>query len=133
MMKKYYNLRVLFVISLFGIIGIFSFTRFYGMIRGVPITISGIENGATLSKDIISITGKAPHATILSINDKIISTDKLGNFNESLMLPRGYSIMTVSAHDKFGNITKKTYPIFVQAEEKTGDTLGIRTESIPIN
>ena len=105
------------VISLFFLIIIlYAFFRSKDLIFGVKIKNVNIDgaplySGETFSNQIINISGNARNAIYLSLDDREISIDQAGDFNESLALLSGYNIITIKAKDKFGHIDEKDYKL----------------------
>ncbi len=59
----------------------------------------------------LPITGRAENIISLSLNDRTIYTDDSGHFSETLILPPGYTIMTLTAEDRYGRVhsVERTY------------------------
>ena len=95
---------------LFLIIGVYTYTRMSEIIHGVQVTanIQSTTDGTTVSK----IVGTAKNATYVSLNGREISIDKNGAFEEDMVLPNGYSIVTLSAEDAFGKSMEKTLDVY---------------------
>lgn len=49
----------------------------------------------------------------MSLNDRQIFPDESGSFAETLVLPNGYTIMSLKAEDKFGKKTEQTISLTV--------------------
>jgi len=77
------------------------------LLLGPTLTIATPKDGAVLSKSEIAIEGRAENIVRISLNDRPIFIDEAGNFNEKLLLPFGYTIMTIKAEDRFGREIKK--------------------------
>jgi len=101
------------VVLFFLIIITYSLFQARFVILGPHIKITSPKNGASLSSDLINITGQAKNISFISLNDRPIYVDDKGNFNEKLIAPLGSSIMTVRAKDRFGRSTEKQVQIFV--------------------
>ena len=95
----------------FLLIAVFIFINSMDLIFGVKIKNVNIVDGAKVTNNILEITGIAKNAVNLTLNDREISIDKNGNFNESIILSLGYNIITIKAKDKFGNIDEKNYKL----------------------
>lgn len=52
-----------------------------------------------------TIAGNAKNLVRISLNDRPIFVDESGNFNEKLLLQEGYTIMRITAEDRFGRKT----------------------------
>lgn len=95
-------------VSLFAIIGVFSYFKMSFVLNGVQI-IANIEHedGTPLA----TITGKAQNANYISLNGREIFIDKDGKFSEKVALIPGFSIITIDATDKFGKEKEKTFQL----------------------
>ncbi len=78
------------------------------LLQGPIITITGPKNGATLTEKIVKVTGSARNIAYINLNDHQIFVDENGNFSETLIAPYGYSVIKLSARDKFGETEEKT-------------------------
>ena len=105
------KLRVFLFIGLFTFILIYIFLGSRSLIFGVKIKNVNIENNTTLYQNIQNITGNAKNAIFLSLNDREITIDQEGNFNETISLFLGYNKLTIKAEDKFGNKDEKNYQL----------------------
>jgi hypothetical protein len=56
----------------------------------------------------ITLTGMAQNIVKLTLNGKEITTDEQGEFVHTLVLERGYTIMSLYAEDRFGRSTVLT-------------------------
>ncbi|MEZ4102956.1 MAG: hypothetical protein R3B55_00020 [Candidatus Paceibacterota bacterium] len=79
--------------------------------RGINLSINGVENGKIYEDGVLAINGNAKRAKHVLINGREISLDQEGEFKYFLVLLPGYNIVTISAEDKFGKETKKTFDI----------------------
>ncbi len=84
-----------------GLLGSYVLFQARHIITGPVITLSEeptpIQEGGT-----VTLTGRAINIVSLSLNGRTIYTDDLGNFTEMLVLPPGYTIMTLTARDRYG-------------------------------
>ena len=99
-----------FCLALFLVIGIYTYSKMSEIIHGVQVTanIEGYSNPSHTSK----IVGVAKNATYLSLNGREISVDSNGAFEEDMVLPNGFSIITLSAEDTFGKSIEKTLDVY---------------------
>ena len=79
--------------------------------QGVDLSVNGIEQGRKYTEGFLAITGNAKHAKHLLVNGREVTINQNGDFSDTLVLLPGYNIITVSAEDKFGKVTKKTYEV----------------------
>jgi len=96
---------------------IYAFFRTKDLIFGVKIKdvniIDGLpaQTGTQITDNIIKITGSAKNAVNLTLNDRVISIDQKGNFDETIALLSGYNIISIKAKDEFGNSDEKNYKL----------------------
>ncbi|MEK7060012.1 MAG: hypothetical protein AAB970_00110 [Patescibacteria group bacterium] len=114
--KKILKIGSLSVFLLFIIV--YSFFISKDVIFGVKITDVNIATTEALPMDSIGkasgirkITGNAKNAIYLTLNDRPISVDQKGNFDETIALLSGYNVISIKAKDKFGNSDEKNYQL----------------------
>ncbi len=105
------TINSLFIIILFLVIGVYAFVKTRAIAKGVNISIPALYDGASYTVSNLQIEGKAEHAITLTLNNRPISVDENGNFTDTLLLPIGYSIITVRGADRFGNVAEKKYSV----------------------
>jgi hypothetical protein len=99
------------------------------LIRGPVLLISEPRDGETVPYEVVAVKGTTENVSALTLNDSPIYIDKEGNFSEKIVASVGYSIVKLSAKDRFGTtITKYLHLILkgnqeqVNAENLTGTT-----------
>ncbi|MDO8594462.1 MAG: hypothetical protein Q7R93_03030 [bacterium] len=97
------SIIVLFVAGLF----LYAYLQSKEYLRGPMVTIEEPPNGALSTTSLVHIRGTSHNISFLTLNGKQIFTDEQGRFKESLLLPEGYSIMTLEAKDRFGHVVEK--------------------------
>ena len=60
----------------------------------------------------ITITGKVSNMVFLSINERSISVDTKGYFEEKLLLSPGFNIIEIKARDRFKKEVRETIKIY---------------------
>lgn len=91
----------------------------YGLIEAWPLligpslSVDSPQNEATFPDGIVTVTGKATRIALLTLNGASIPHDKDGSFSSTLTFPRGGSILTIVATDRFGRSITVTRSIFV--------------------
>jgi hypothetical protein len=102
-------------VFLFVTIGVYSFVQMREIFYGVNIkaNIEGYAESTHISK----ISGQAKNAIYFAINGREVFIDKEGAFTENLALPSGFSIVTLTAKDKFGKTIEKTMEIYTAKEK----------------
>ena len=81
------------------------------LIFGVKIRNVNIPNGATVTENILKLTGNAKNAINLTLDGREILVDERGNFSETIALLSGYNIINIKAKDKFGYVDEKNYQL----------------------
>jgi hypothetical protein len=107
--KKILKIAVLSVFVLFIVSYAFFISK--DLIFGVKIKNVNITDGTKVTDNILKITGNAKNAVNLTLNDRVISVDQKGNFNETIALLSGYNIISLKAKDEFGNSDEKNYKL----------------------
>jgi len=99
--------RKVAVIAFLVLIALYTLFQARFLILGPRLTIESPHNGAVLDNDVVVIKGTAENIAYLTLNGRQIYTDTKGNWSEKLVAPKGTSIMTVSARDRFGRSTER--------------------------
>ena len=100
------------IVVLFIAISVFAYVKTRPIWHGVDIVLEGVYNGQSFDSPLVHLNGRAVHAIQLVLNGRLIAIDESGNFKESLLLPPGYSIITIEATDKFKNRTIKKFDVY---------------------
>lgn len=95
----------------FVLIIVYAFFVSRDLIFGVKIKNVNITDGATITENILKVTGNAKNAINLTLDDREISVDQQGNFSETIALLPGYNIISIKAEDKFGYKDEKNYKL----------------------
>lgn len=105
------------IVKISGLSVFFIFIIFYAffvskdLIFGVKIRNVNLVDGATITENVIKITGNAKNAINLTLDGREISVDQQGNFDETFALLPGYNIINIKAKDKFGYVDEKNYKV----------------------
>lgn len=108
-LKKTFN--VFLILGLFLFMGIYTALNTKLLVRGVALEISGIEDGKIYEAGYLDIEGNARRSVRLLVNGRDVSVNQGGEFYDVLVLLPGYNIVTITAEDRFGKITKKTFEV----------------------
>ena len=102
-------------VALFLVIMVFSYEKMCFLIKGVEIkaTIEQKDNSS-----LAVVKGIAAKATYITLNGREIFIDKDGNFSESIAILPGFSIVTLSAKDKFGKTAEKKFEVVTEKNAK---------------
>lgn len=113
---KFILLTLGIILLLIGLLG-YAYYQSRGFLTGPLLTIETPENGAISSIPLITIKGTARNVSFLLLNGRQIFTNQAGNFNEQLLLPSGYSIMTLVGTDRFGHRAEKRLELIYRQRE----------------
>ncbi len=75
------------------------------LITGPRIVITEAPEGPQNERQVV-MSGTAYNISRLWLNDRLIYTDKQGNFKEAIVLENGYTIATLRAQDRYGRTTE---------------------------
>ncbi len=91
----------------------------YGLMKAWPLLagpslfiVSPAEN-ASYSDGIVTVQGRAARAAALTLNGAPVLHEEDGKFSSTLTFPRGGSILTFVATDRFGRTVTETRSVFV--------------------
>lgn len=93
---------------LVGMVASYSLFAFRHYLIGPSITIFSPTNGEVVETSLVTLRGKTSNISRLTLNGRQIFTDEDGHFAEQLLLASGYTILEVSAKDRFDRVEKKT-------------------------
>ena len=112
-------LRVAGTILLIGFIVAYVLFQARNFIEGPQVALS--DTGGTVhTSRTIALSGNAENITILTLNGREIHTNEAGDFEETLVLENGYTIMTLHAQDRFGRSTSLTREFVYLPVAQTG-------------
>ena len=106
-MTKYFIGAVLTIFVGYGLV------EAWPLLSGPSLFIDSPTNNAPFPSGIVSVRGKAVRAASLTLNGAPILRDQDGGFSSTLTFPRGGSILTFVATDRFGRTVTVTRTIFV--------------------
>lgn len=104
--------RYLIALALLVFIG-YGLMEAWPLLSGPSLSIVSPLDNAAYPDGIVSIRGKAARAVALSLNGSPVLREEDGSFSSTLTFPRGGSILTFSATDRFGRTVTATRSIFV--------------------
>jgi hypothetical protein len=83
------------------------------LISGPGLSIASPENYASFPGGIVEVRGSAPRAVVLMLDGAPLVHDQEGNFSSTLTFPKGGSILTFVATDRFGRTVTATRSVYV--------------------
>lgn len=90
----------------------------YGVVEALPL-VEGPSLSITVIRDasstpgVVTLSGSAKRVTELALDGAPILTDENGGFSRLIVLPRGASIMSLTATDRFGRSITKQQTVYV--------------------
>ena|SRR3989344_1993199 len=83
------------------------------LVAGPSLSIASPEQNASFPGGIVAIKGRTARTASLTLNGAPVLHDQGGDFSSTLTFPRGGSILTFVATDRFGKTVTATRSIFV--------------------
>ena len=102
-----------FIGIVLSLIIIYGLVEAWPLLAGPSLSIASPRQDAPYPNGIVSVRGQAARAAQLSLNGTPVLHDPEGNFSSTLTFPRGGSILTFVAADRFGRTVTATRSIFV--------------------
>lgn len=84
------------------------------VLTGPTLIIDAPQNGELVSGELVVVSGRAENIAFLRLNDRAIFVDEEGRFREPLLLAPGYTILTISAEDRFGRTSEETLELIAR-------------------
>ena len=106
-MVKYLIALVLVLGAAYGLI------EAWPLIQGPSLTIDSPQEAGSYPGGIVSIRGRTERASELRLNGAPLLKEENGDFATLLTFPRGGSILTFVAADRFGRRITETRTIYV--------------------
>ena len=85
----------------------------YPLLKGPSLTIESPINGESVPKGVVTVRGTAIRTATLTLNGHPLLTDEMGVFLSTFAFPRGTTILTFVAKDRFGRSITTTRSMFV--------------------
>ena len=113
-MTKYFTLTILLLLAGYGCI------KALPLVLGPSLSIVSPTDNASFPGGIVTVQGNASRTARLTLDGAVIFHEENGNFSSILSFPRGGSILTFVATDRFGRKVTATRTIFVPADASVG-------------
>ncbi len=111
----------------------------YDLIAGPSLTITSPKNGALVTDSLVTIEGQTRNVSWISFLGRPITINEHGMFTEKLLLPPGYSILTLEAKDRLGRritqevtLVRAGTEITATAASETLGTSATTTSELPV-
>lgn len=99
------GLRRLFIAAIIGVVSLYALFEARGLLRGPSIVIEYPLSGATITDDLVRITGRTERISSISMNDRPVFISEQGKIDETAALLEGVNRMTFKGADRFGKTT----------------------------
>lgn len=106
-MIKYLILAVLLILGSYGLV------EAWPLIAGPSLSIDSPANAVSSATGVVNVSGSAARAALLTLDGAPLLHEENGEFRTTLTFPRGGSILTFAATDRFGRTVTATRSIFV--------------------
>lgn len=110
---RHFTFRTLVKIGLmagaFLLLGLYILWQARFLIAGPSITLS-YEPPQVQNERVVTLEGDTRNITSLALNGRQIFTDPHGHFREELVLENGYTIINITATDRYGRTTTLERP-----------------------
>jgi len=100
-------LRIVGIGLLIVLILVYVLFQARNVLQGPTIVLSGVYDVVQHDRT-VTIQGVAQNIVKLTLNGREIHTTEAGDFTQMLVLENGYTIVELSAHDRFGRISSLT-------------------------
>jgi Glucodextranase, domain B len=117
-MTRYLIGAILLILLGYGLI------EAWPLIAGPTLSISSPINNASVPGGIVTVSGQAKRAALLTLDGMPLLHDQNGDFSSTLTFPTGGSILTFSVTDRFGRNVTETRSIFVPVTNTASSTAG---------
>jgi hypothetical protein len=103
---------------LFVLIASYAAYQLRGIWLGPRILISSPIPGESLSEPLLIIKGQAERADKIFLNGRKILPDQDGYFSEKTVIAQGYTIIELTAEDRFGRLTEVKLPVVLNNHDQ---------------
>ena len=103
MLTRYETKKIIKLVSYVLVVLILAgYTLFatHDLLLGPEVVIIQPNNINSFATSSITIVGKAKRSQNITLNDKSITIDEMGNFRETTLLAKGYNVFKITATDR---------------------------------
>ncbi len=101
------------LLGLLSLLLLYGFIEAWPLLRGPGLAVTAPADHASVETGIVQITGGTTYVSVLTLNGAPLLYDQNGDFSSTMTFPKGSSILTFRAADRFGRTTTITRTIFV--------------------
>jgi hypothetical protein len=104
--------RQLLAITLIIFLGYGAF-KLFPLVAGPALSLTSPTDFGTYADGTVLVEGRASRVATLTLNGAPLLRDKEGKFSSTLTFPRGGSILTLIATDRFGKTVSEKRTVFI--------------------
>lgn len=112
---KCFNVRLCVIISSVVLLVSYGIFNARNLIIGPTIEVFTSTQSPEIGSNVFTVNGRAKNIAFISLNERPISVNTEGIFEEKLLLSPGPNIIEIKARDRFKNETKKTLNIYYKS------------------
>lgn len=117
-----YNAKVFTVIFAVVLLVSYGLYNARDLIRGPSIEILSPPHFTETRENTVTIKGMAKNVTFISLNERPISIDPKGVFEEKLLLSQGSNIIVLKGRDRFKKEVSETLEVYYISASSTEET-----------
>lgn len=111
-------IKTIVLVVVLGGVAAYGLFEFRGFLGGPQIAVASPVDGATLTEEMVEVSGLTEHISKITLNGRPIFIDESGAFAERIPLLSGYNVLTLEAVDRFGNETRETREVVYRPAEQ---------------
>lgn len=122
-LKEGFNVRLFVIIASVLLLVSYGIFNARDLIMGPAVEIFSPTGNTETAENTIEIKGQAKNVTFISLNEKPISVDTEGLFEEKLLLSPGSNIIEIKARDRFKKEVVKIIKIYYKQSTTTNENI----------
>ena len=111
------TLKIALYVVLSIVILVYALDKTKNLLLGPKIIIKSPLNGALIETSTVVLSGTAKNISKISVNGRPISIEQDGNFSQELVVPPGYTIISVTGTDRYGKEKEVTLELVRNSKE----------------
>ena len=113
--------KKLVLLGLFSLAVVFAYFKTHDLLFGKDIVIESPINGQTLKEPFVTIKGRAPGSTLLTVGGAKVIPDQDGKFIKETILGIGYNVIDVVSVDRFNRESSEILELIYRPLASTSD------------
>lgn len=107
--REYIPATVIFLILTSALI--YAYAQGQTYLEGPTLEIKNPLAGSNLTSPLVNVLASVKNASFISLNGRQIYSTEAGEIREQILLPLGYTILTLKVRDRFGRSLEKNVEI----------------------